>query len=92
MVPYSEHNKYEVKLVKNEPHNEFVLNVETAFGDLGLNDRRIFCCYFIHKAPPEPNCVGAPSSRPRGQAAEDAKAIISLALMNDEKLRHQTLV
>ena len=36
MVPYSEHDKYEVKLVKDEPHIEFVLNGETALGDLGL--------------------------------------------------------
>ena len=28
MVPYSEHDKYEVKLVKDEPHNEFALNGE----------------------------------------------------------------
>ena len=37
MVPYSEHNKYEVKLVKDEPHIEFVLNGESALGDLGLS-------------------------------------------------------
>ena len=40
MVPYSEHDKYEVKLVKDEPHIEFVLNGESALGDLGLSRQR----------------------------------------------------
>ena len=40
------------------------------------------------KCPPKLKCVVAPYSRPRQQAAEDAKAIIPIALKNDEKLRH----
>ena len=40
------------------------------------------------KRPNEPNCVVAPYSHPRRQAAEDAKAIIPIALKNDEKLCH----
>jgi len=74
MVPYSDHDKYEVKLVKDQPHHEFVLNGQTVLGDLGLSGQA-----FI-KRPPEPNCVVAHYSHPRQQAAEDAKAIIPIAL------------
>ena len=80
MLPYSEHDKYEVKLVKDEPHIEFVLNGESALGDFGVIS-------FI-KRPNDPNCVVAPYSRPRRQAPEDAKSIIPIALKNDEKLHH----
>ena len=89
MVPYSEHDKYEVKLVKDEPHIEFVLNGESALGDLGLSRHEklnVVISFIKHRN--EPNCVVAPYSRPRRQAAEDAKAIIPIALKNDEKLRH----
>ena len=89
MVPYSEHDKYEVKLVKDEPHIEFVLNGESALGDLGLSrHEKLNVVISFIKRPKEPNCVVAPYSRPRRQAAEDAKAIIPIALKNDEKLRH----
>ncbi len=89
MVPYSEHDKYEVKLVKDEPHIEFVLNGESALGDLGLSrHEKLKVVISFIKRPKEPNCVVAPYSRPRRQAAEDAKAIIPIALKNDEKVRH----
>ncbi len=66
-----------------------VLNGESALGDLGLSrhEKLNIVISFI-KRPNEPNCVVAPYSRPRRQAAEDAKAIIPIALKNDEKLRH----
>ena len=89
MVPYSEHDKYEVKLVKDEPRIEFLLNGESALGDLGLSrQEKLNVVISFIKRPNEPNCVVAPYSRPRRQAAEDAKAIIPIALKNDEKLRH----
>ena len=66
MVPYSEHDKYEVKLVKDEPHNEFVLNGETALGDLGLSrQENLTVVISFTKRPHEPKCVVAPYSRPR---------------------------
>ena len=89
MVPYSDHDKYEVKLVKDEPHIKFVLNGESALGDLGLSRHEklnVVISFIKHRN--EPNCVVAPYSRPRRQAAEDAKAIIPIVLKNDEKLRH----
>ncbi len=42
MVPYSDHDKYEVKLVKDQPHHEFVLNGQTVLGDLGLSGQENF--------------------------------------------------
>ena len=84
LVPYPDHDKYVVKLVKDE-HNAFVLDGETALGDLGLNrhENLTVVISFIEKS----NRAVAPSSRPRRQAAEDAKAKIPLALKNDEKRR-----
>lgn len=83
-VPYTDHDKYVVKLVKDE-HNAFVLDGETALGDLGLSrhENLTVVISFIEKS----NRAVAPSSRPRRQAAEDAKAKIPLALKNDEKRR-----
>ncbi len=66
MVPYSKHDKYEVKLVKDEPHNKFVLNGESALGDLGPSrQENLTVVISFIKCPNEPNCVVAPYSRPR---------------------------
>ena len=66
MVPYSEHNMYEVKLVKDEPHIEFVLKGESALGDLGLSrHEKLNVVISFIKRPNEPNCVVVPYSRPR---------------------------
>ncbi len=89
MAPYSEHDKYEVKLVKDEPHIKFVLNGEFALGDLGLSrQEKLNIVISFKKHPNEPDCVVAPYSRPKRQVAEDAKAIIPITLKNDEKLCH----
>ncbi len=66
MVPYSEHDKYEVKLVKDEPHIEFVLNGESALGDLGLSrQENLTVVISFIECPNKPNFVVAPYSRPR---------------------------
>ena len=66
MVPYSEHDKYDIKLVKDEPHNEFVLNGETALGDLGLSrHEKLNVVISFIKHPNKPNCFVAPYSHPR---------------------------
>ena len=76
-------------MVKDEPHNEFVLNEESSLGDLGLSrQEKLNIVISSIKRPNEPKCVVAPYSSPRQQAAEDAKAIIPIALRNDEKLHH----
>ena len=87
MVPYSEHDKYEVKLVKDQPHHEFVLNGQTALGDLGLSGQENFTVVisFIKRSN-ELKRVYAASSCPRHQAADVAKAIIPAALKNDKML------
>ena len=75
--------------MKDEPHIEFLLNGESALGDLGLSRHEklnVVISFIKHRN--EPNCVVAPYSCPRRQAAEDAKAIIPIVLKNDEKLRH----
>ena len=66
MVPYSEHDKYEVKLLKDEPLIKFVLNGESSLGDLGLSrqENLTIVISFI-KRPNEPNCVVALYSHPR---------------------------
>ena len=75
--------------MKDEPHIEFVLNGESALGDFGLSrQEKLNIVISFIKHPNEPNCVVAPYSCPKRKATEDAKAIILIALKNDEKLRH----
>ena len=89
MVPYSEHDKYEVKLVKDQPHHEFVLNGQTVLGDLGLSGQETFTVVIsFKKRSPKLKRVYAASSRPRRQAAEVAKTIIPVSLKNDDMLIH----
>jgi len=87
MVPYSDHDKYEVKLVKDQPHHEFVLNGQTVLGDLGLSGQENFTVVIsFKKCSPKLKRVYAASSHPRHQAAEVAKAIIPVALKHDDML------
>ena len=65
------------------------MNGETALGDLGLSrQENLAVVISFIKCPLEPKFVVASYSHPRQQAAEDAKAIIPIALNNDEKLCH----
>ena len=87
MIPYSKQDKYEVKLLKDQPHHEFVLNEQTVLGDLGLSGQENFTIVILFKKRSHKlKRVYAASSRPRGQAAEVAKAIIPVALKNDDML------
>lgn len=84
-VACSFHNKYVVKL-RNDEHNEFTLDDgETTIGELGLNSDEKLTVVISFIGEPVP--AVAPSSRPRRQAAEDAKAMIPLAVKNEEKRR-----
>ena len=66
MVSYSEHDKYEVELLKDKPLNKFVLNGESALGDFGLSrQENLTVVISFIKHPNEPNCVVAPYSHPR---------------------------
>ena len=65
------------------------MNGESALGDLRLSrHEKLNVVISFIKRPKEPNRVVPPYSHPRRQATEDAKAIIPIALKNDEKLRH----
>ncbi len=52
MIPYSEHDKHDVKLVKDQPHHEFVLNGHTALEDLGLIRQGNLTVVISFKDPP----------------------------------------
>ena len=85
-VPLGVHHKYVVKLRKDE-HNEFALfdDGETTLGELGLNSHKNLTVVISFIGQPVP--AVAPSSHPRQQGAEDAKAMIPLAVKNEEKRR-----
>jgi hypothetical protein len=75
-----------VVILRKDEHNKFALDDgETTIGELGLNSHNNLTVVISFIGDPVP--AVAPSSRPRRQAAEDAKAMISLAVKNEEKHR-----